>query len=405
MKKKFLTALCIASLPFLGFTQEEQAKTNRFWDNWYVGINTNALTHVMGDFSDGYNPVRHLGDYTGAFGVGFTVGKNFCDNTWGLYGEYFYNSNLKLAKVNGNFTNRTLDARMMRINLGIHWNVSRTFNKNENRIVDFALQAGIGANNVTATHTIAYIPSEKGAVRNPFTGSINLGFELIGHVAKAVDLRWRSDFIGGPSDMDIPNDNLPFKIYWNNSVGVSYNFSAPRNKYTIDDVYEKVNNLDKKMDDLLDSKNDGLKNELQGVRDEIREGNGNVIKKIDEMSGKIANMKTASSPANVQNLQPVFFGFNKTSVDNDQKYAVEALANALKANSGAKVTITGYADPTGPAEVNQRISERRAEACKKMLVDQFGIGEDRVTIKGAGSVSNFSKSTNVLNRRAEFTIQ
>lgn len=405
MKKRIFTALCVAALPFCGFAQQEgQAKTTGFWDNWYAGIHTSALTHLMGDFSDGYNPVRYLGDYTGAFGLGFTVGKNFCDNTWGLYGEYFYNSNLKLAKVNGKFTNRTLDARMMRISLGVHWNVSRTFNKNENRIVDFALQAGLGANNVTGTHTLAGKPADGGAIRNPFAASVNLGFELIGHVSKAIDLRWRSDFIGGPDDMDIPNANLPFKMYWNNSFGVSYNFSAPRSKYTIDDVYEKVNNLDKKMDDLLDNNSNGLRNELQGVKDEIREGNSNVIKKIDEMGNKLNNIKVTGAAVN-QNFQPVFFGFDRTSVDNDQQYAVEAVANSLKSNASAKLTITGYADPTGPAEINQKISEKRAAACKKMLVDKFGISEDRISVKGMGSVSNFSKSTNVLNRRAEFSIQ
>ncbi|MGH8298595.1 MAG: OmpA family protein [Steroidobacteraceae bacterium] len=66
---------------------------------------------------------------------------------------------------------------------------------------------------------------------------------------------------------------------------------------------------------------------------------------------------------------------------------IGALAASLP--PGARVRIDGYADPRGPATLNDDLSLRRAEAVALMLV-QAGCPQDRLVIKGHGSSESTS---------------
>jgi len=66
---------------------------------------------------------------------------------------------------------------------------------------------------------------------------------------------------------------------------------------------------------------------------------------------------------------------------------IGALAAALPA--GAKVRIDGYADPRGPATLNDDLSLRRAEAVA-LALQQAGVPEDRLLIAAHGSSQSTS---------------
>jgi outer membrane protein OmpA-like peptidoglycan-associated protein len=66
---------------------------------------------------------------------------------------------------------------------------------------------------------------------------------------------------------------------------------------------------------------------------------------------------------------------------------IGALAAALP--SGAKVRIDGYADPRGPATLNDDLSLRRAEAVA-VLLKQAGCPQDRLVIEAHGSSQSTS---------------
>ena len=57
------------------------------------------------------------------------------------------------------------------------------------------------------------------------------------------------------------------------------------------------------------------------------------------------------------------------------------------------MTISGYASPEGNADFNQKLSEKRAKAVKKILVDKYGINADRITTEGKGVGSIFAEPT------------
>ena len=70
----------------------------------------------------------------------------------------------------------------------------------------------------------------------------------------------------------------------------------------------------------------------------------------------------------------------------------------------AKLALVGYADTTGSATFNQKLSLARAESVKKYIVKQ-GVTSDRITTKGDGSAhpvaDNKTKAGRAKNRRVE----
>lgn len=82
----------------------------------------------------------------------------------------------------------------------------------------------------------------------------------------------------------------------------------------------------------------------------------------------------------------VFFRINSNVISPAEEAKVKELADYLKANSDAKATVTGYADAgTGTDRINDRISLRRAQAVKNLLVSKYGIDSSRITTDSKGS--------------------
>ena len=95
--------------------------------------------------------------------------------------------------------------------------------------------------------------------------------------------------------------------------------------------------------------------------------------------------------AKVEQSYFVTFRQGKSSIDPMQMPSIESLAKNLKENSDAKVTISGYASPEGNAEFNQKLSLKRAEAVKKVLVEKYNIEEGRIITEGKGVGSVFGE--------------
>ncbi len=80
----------------------------------------------------------------------------------------------------------------------------------------------------------------------------------------------------------------------------------------------------------------------------------------------------------------------------------------LKEHPEIKVEIGGHTDSLGPENVNQKISEKRAESAKKYIMDKFNISDDRMIVKGYGSTKpiadNKEPEGRSKNRRVEFQV-
>lgn len=93
----------------------------------------------------------------------------------------------------------------------------------------------------------------------------------------------------------------------------------------------------------------------------------------------------------------VYFRLNSDKVDPNQMINIRNMAEFAK-NNTETLTLVGYADrETGTSEYNYKLSQRRAEAVKKVLVEQFGISADRIKTSWEGDRIQ-PYATNVWNR-------
>lgn len=84
------------------------------------------------------------------------------------------------------------------------------------------------------------------------------------------------------------------------------------------------------------------------------------------------------------------FGYDNADVSNDGRHELDKIAEALRKFLGPDLmkstfVIEGHSDPTGTAEYNQVLSERRAQSVKAWFVANLGIGPENIKTVGYGS--------------------
>lgn len=95
---------------------------------------------------------------------------------------------------------------------------------------------------------------------------------------------------------------------------------------------------------------------------------------------------------------------NSNAVDAEGTAKVNAFATFMKDSPAYKASIVGHTDNVGSEAFNQKLSEKRANQVKSMLVDQ-GVSADRLSASGKGEsmpvVANTTKANRATNRRIE----
>jgi len=106
-------------------------------------------------------------------------------------------------------------------------------------------------------------------------------------------------------------------------------------------------------------------------------------------------------------LGDVLFSVNKAQLKSGGTRNVQKLADFLKQYPQHKVLIEGYTDSTGSDSLNQKLSERRADAVRMALIN-MGISSDRISTHGYGEAfpvaSNDTATSRQLNRRVEIIL-
>lgn len=94
----------------------------------------------------------------------------------------------------------------------------------------------------------------------------------------------------------------------------------------------------------------------------------------------------AEMDATVQRLEaslrftaPIHFGFDEAVVDAAGRETLARFAGVVGEHyPAATITVEGFTDPSGSAEYNLRLGQRRAEAVKTVLVDDAGMTGEQI---------------------------
>jgi outer membrane protein OmpA-like peptidoglycan-associated protein len=99
------------------------------------------------------------------------------------------------------------------------------------------------------------------------------------------------------------------------------------------------------------------------------------------------------------------FDYNSANISPRSMASVEALGRALSNPDlkGSTFVVAGHTDAAGGESYNQDLSERRADAIKRYLVDKYGIsGSDLVTVGyGKGHLKDPNQPMAEANRRVQ----
>lgn len=102
-----------------------------------------------------------------------------------------------------------------------------------------------------------------------------------------------------------------------------------------------------------------------------------------------------------------YFDFDKATLKPDGQRRLDVIAARLKQMQLEVMVAVGHTDATGPAEYNESLSRRRAEAVK-IYFESCGFSADRIHIDGKGEsqpiASNATRDGRAKNRRVEVEV-
>ena len=399
MKKIF--TLCAAAALAVSATAQTVTESKTF-DNWYIGIN--------GGLATGIHPSQ-LGaeNHTWAKDImpnaGIRVGRYFTP-VFGLAAESnVYFSDLHHAgRTNNNLFGNVTKTLVNSINTSLiaTVNFSNWFGgyKGEPRLFELSAVYGLGWGHVFGGKDGSryYANTWNTADKKDFlTSKAGLDFAFNLGSAKAWQLYvepavvWNLE--GAKKGVRYDANYADFQL----NVGLVYKFknSNGTHNFTIAQLPDQAEI------DGLNAKINDMRNDLNGKDSEIAAKNAKINdlqKALDECNNKPKYVK----PETATNLQPtVIFRQGKSVVDKAQYANIELIAQYMKNHPEANVEIKGYASPEGSKELNQKLSEQRAEAVKNILVKKYKISADRLTTKGMGATDKLFEQVE-FNRVATF---
>jgi outer membrane protein OmpA-like peptidoglycan-associated protein len=125
-----------------------------------------------------------------------------------------------------------------------------------------------------------------------------------------------------------------------------------------------------------------------------------------EIEGKDMTVKPVEAGATIE-MNNIFFEFGKAALKPESYPELNRIATFFKSNTKIISEISGHTDNVGTDEVNNRLSQERADIVRNYLLTQ-GVPTERVSAKGYGKtrpkVANDTPDNQAINRRVEFEI-
>ena len=387
MKKLFLM-LAVATFAANVSAQNTVITSNKFGDNWYVGVNAGLSTTLTKQTPDG-GFFKAL-----APTVGVRVGKNLT-TVFGLALD---------ADLHAKSNNKWLDGSKtliedINVDLLGTFNLSNLFGTYQGEPRAFEV---IGLGGFGWSHGFNHASKENG-----INSRVALDFAFNLGAAKALQLYIEPSLTyglaawgGGSNFVDAPFKYDLGRSYFAIKAGLNYKFGNSNGTHN----FAKAQLRDQNEIDQLNAKINELRAESNAKDGKIA-ADGRTIADLQAQLVACQNKPAPTAKVVVKQnsqLQPiVIFSAGKTSIDAAQYASIEMVAKYMRNHKDAKILIKGYASPEGDEVKNKALADGRAESVKNALIKRYKIAADRITAQGMGATSELSEE-NDFNRVAMF---
>ena len=143
-------------------------------------------------------------------------------------------------------------------------------------------------------------------------------------------------------------------------------------------------------------------NDLTNENDKIRrEALARAQRVTDSLNGVLDQLK--ADQLNYYAIPfSVLYPNDSWHVTDAEMIKVKAVSRVMKDNPDLKLTVVGFCDYTASDEYNMKLSQKRAEEVKRIMVKKYGIDPDRLTVDWKGKTVAFGDIHYELNRRVSF---
>ncbi len=395
--KKFMIALAFASLGTVAVNAQRTVALNPFWNNWFVQVGVDMSLANPAYTSHWAKEVFPNGK---SFGVNLAVGKWFSPEI-ALRGKIQWENGI----IDSDHQNQNRPHR----NAGLKWvpthdgggyaqvsadallNLSNIIcGYSETRFWNFIPFAGAGFFRAFDIHQ--YTPSLRTGIENTF----RLGKRA--NIYLDLTYQWTTSYLTnnyGRSKGEA-SDPARHNGIFTMEVGATINLG----KTNWDRAYSQA-----EIDALLKEKDNKIA-ELEAELNRLRAENAKLQQELAKLRDQLKNQPEPPKPI-VRVIgsaaTSVFFEKNSTAIDSEKDLVnLQAVAAVAKANNN-KVVVTGSADSaTGTTEINQRLSEGRANVVADKLVE-YGVPRANISTVYKGGVLEVEPYN--LNRRAVVELQ
>ena len=348
--------------------------TNKFWDNWFFSLGGGAAVLFgdndrAGDFSKRISPTLNV-----SVGKWFTPGLGLRLQYSGLQAKGFsYDKGapyVRGTQMDGGYYKQRFD--YMNLHGDILFNLNALFGGyNQYRVYEVVPYLGAGfTHNYTKPHRQAL--------------ALNAGIINKFRVSNAVDINLELSAMGVEEKFDGQSGGKRgYDGVLSATVGLTYRFPkrgfdrpAPKLISEVELALMRANLAE------MAAANQQLQQELTAAE--------------NQPVAEVAEVTEVIVPADIA-PRTVFFTIGSATLSPREIMDLSYLAKHMQEFPEAKYVINGYADSaTGTPSINQALSLKRAEAVKSVLVNQYGISADRLTVNGEGGVDKFGQP--ILNR-------
>ena len=145
--------------------------------------------------------------------------------------------------------------------------------------------------------------------------------------------------------------------------------------------------------------------QAQQANQQVADANSVREKLRDQLNSVLATSESARGL--IVNLSDVLFDTGKYTLKANTQISLAKVAGILQAYPGLKVQVEGYTDSVGSDELNQKLSENRANAVMSFLVSQ-GVQQANITAQGFGKsdpvADNGTAAGRAQNRRVNLVV-